>query len=100
MRPVTATRPITWPSSARERSRAIGSPRRAGVSVVVLGALMSPPRPRRKRDDDQAGAIPAPSTRWSRSPRGRWGGGLGPEVVLAPSPALRGVDPLFTVRTG
>src|SRR5688500_14252061 len=91
---------MTWPSSARAWSCAIGPAGRAGVSVVVLSALMSPPRPRRNREDGQQ----RPS---QRHPRGRVeapevGGAarLGPQVVPAPSRALGGIDLVFTIRTG
>src|SRR3954453_5725957 len=94
-----ATRPMTCPSSARAPSCAVGRPARARWSAVVLSALMSPPRPRRDREDDQQrpsqhhppGRVEAPEV-----------GGvsrLGPQVVPAPSLSLGGIDLVFTVWT-
>src|SRR5215207_9175909 len=91
---------MTWPSSARAWSCAIGNPWRAGWSAVVLSALMSPPRPRGDREDDQQrpsqhhppGRVEAPEVGGAAR--------LGPEVVPAPLLALGGIDLVFTIRTG
>src|SRR5215216_6603230 len=91
---------MTWPSSARAWSRAIGRTGRAGWSGMVLSALMSPPRPRRNRKDNQQRPSQHHPPRGVEAPEVGTAGGLGPEVVPAPSLALGGVDPFFTVRTG
>src|SRR3954454_23855872 len=90
---------MTWPSSARASSCAVGRPASVGWSTVVLSALMSPPRPRSNREDDQQrpsqhhppGRVEAPEVGGAT--------GLGPEVVPAPSLALGGIDLVFTIRT-
>src|SRR5688572_13660049 len=91
---------MTLPSSARASSCAVGRPASVGWSTVVLSALMSPPRPRSNREDDQQrpsqhhppGGVEAPEVGGTA--------GLGPEVVPAPLPALGGIDLVFTIRTG
>src|SRR4051812_23326213 len=97
---VTATSAMTWPSSALAWSCAIARTGRAGPSAVVLSALMSPPRPRRDREDDQQGPSQHHPPRRVEAPEVGGAAGLGPEVVPAPSLALCGVDPFFTARTG
>src|SRR3954452_1495609 len=91
---------MTWPSSARAWSCAIARPGRAGWSAVVLSVLMSPPRPRRKREDDQQGPSQHHPPRGVEAPEVRGSAWLGPEVVPAPSLALGGAGPFFTIRTG
>src|SRR5215212_11505968 len=90
---------MTRPSSARASSCAVGRPASVGWSTVVLSALISPPRPRRNREDDQQrpsqhhppGRVEAPEVGGAAR--------LGPEVVPAPSPSLGGIDLVFTIRT-
>ena len=73
---------------------------RAGSSLVVLKALMSPPGPRRNREDDQE----RPSQRHPpcrvEAPEVGAPAGLGPEVVPAPFAVVGGVDLVVTIRTG
>src|SRR3954466_11314938 len=91
---------MTWPSSARARSCAIGRPGSAGWSAVALSALMSPPRPRGDREDDQQRASQHHPPGRVEAPEVGGAAGLGPEVVPAPSLSLGGVDLVFTIRTG
>src|SRR4051794_9634345 len=91
---------MTWPSSARAWSCAIGSPWRAGSAAVVLSALMSPPRPWRKREDDQQGPSEHHPPGRVEAPEVGGAARLGPEVVPAPSLSRGGIDFVFTVRTG
>src|SRR4051794_23114674 len=91
---------MTWPSSARAWSCAIGSPWTAGWAAVVLSALMSPPRPRGDREDDQEGPAQHHPPGGVEAPEVGGAAGLGPEVVPAPSLALGGVALVFTIRTG
>src|SRR5215213_1871747 len=91
---------MTWPSSARSWSCAIGFPRRAGSSAVVLNVFMSPPRPWRDRKEDEE----RPS---QRHPPGRveppevgTAARLGPEVVPSPTALVGRVDFVFTVPAG
>src|SRR5215217_5534134 len=91
---------MTWPSSARAWSCAIGCPRRAGSLAVVSNVFMSSPRPWRDRKEDEE----RPS---QRHPPGRVeppevgaAAGLGPEVVPAPTAIFGGGDLVFTVGAG
>src|SRR5215204_6257545 len=91
---------MTWPSSARAWSCAIGSPWRAGWSAVVLSALMSPPRPRRNREGDEEGPSQHHPPGRVEAPEVGGAARLRPEVVPAPLLALGGIDLVFTIRTG
>src|SRR3954463_11311858 len=90
---------MTWPSSARAWSCAMGRTGSAGSPGMVLSALMSPPRPRRDREDDQQrpsqhhppGRVEAPEVGGASR--------LGPQVVPAPSLSPGGIDLVFTVWT-
>src|SRR5215208_5956488 len=70
------------------------------AAAGILSALMSPPRPRRDREEDQEGPSQHHPPGGVEAPEVGGATGLGPEVVPAPSLALGGVDPFFTVRTG
>src|SRR4051812_43979596 len=91
---------MTWPSSARAWSCAIARPGSAGWSAVALSVLMSPPRPRRDREEDQEGPSQHHPPGGVEAPEVGGAAWLGPEVVPAPSLAAREVDPFFTIRTG
>src|SRR5688572_1601424 len=91
---------MTWPSSAWAWSCAIGSPCGAGWSALVLSALMSPPRPRRNRDDDQQRPSQHHPPGRVEAPEVGGAAGLGPEVVPASSLVLGGIGFVFTIRTG
>src|SRR4051794_7334212 len=91
---------MTWPSSARAWSCAIGSPWRAGSAAVVLSALMSPPRPWRKREDDQQGPSQHHPPGRVEAPEVGGAPRLGPEVVPAPSLSHGRIDLIFTIRAG
>src|SRR5215207_8226742 len=91
---------MTWPSSARAWSCAIGNPWRAGWSAVVLSALMSPPRPRGDREGDQQRPSQHHPPGRVEAPEVGGAAGLRPEVVPASSLALGGIDLVFTIRTG
>src|SRR5215217_506470 len=91
---------MTWPSSARSWSCAIGCPRRAGSLAVVLNVFMSPPRPWRDRKEDEQ----RPS---QRHPPGRveppevgTAARLRPEVVPAPTALIGRLGFVFTVPAG
>src|SRR5918998_3081890 len=91
---------MTWPSSARAWSCAIGRPGSAGWSAVVSSALMSPPRPRRKREDDQQRPSQRHPPRRVEAPEIGGAARLGPEVIPASLMALGGTDLVFAIRTG
>src|SRR3954464_6177717 len=91
---------MTWPSSSCARSPAIAPPASAGVSEVVLSALISPPPREREGDHDEednpsqrhppCGVEPHEVGAAAR---------LGLKVVPAPSTGAV-VDVVFTRRIG
>src|SRR4051812_37590864 len=91
---------MTRPSSASGLVVCVGRPASVGCSTVVLSALMSPPRPRRNREDDQEGPSQHHPPGRVEAPEVGGAAGLGPEVVPAPLVALGGIDLVFTIRTG
>src|SRR5919112_764398 len=90
---------MTWPSRARAWSCAIGRPASVGWSAVVLSALMSPPRPRRNREEDQQGPSEHHPPGRVEAPEVGGAAGLGPEGVPASSLALGGIALVLTIRT-
>src|ERR671916_2907875 len=91
---------MTWPSSARAWSCAVGRPASVGWSAVVLSALMSPPRPRRNREGDEQWPSQRHPPRRVEAPEIGGAARLGPEVIPASLLALGGTDLVFAIRTG
>src|SRR5215208_6151165 len=95
-----ATKPMTWPSSARVSSCAVGRAASVGWSAVVLSVLMSLPGPRRNREGDQQRPCQHHPPGRVEAPEVGAPARLGPEVVPAPLLAFGGIDLVFTIRTG
>src|SRR3954454_4479132 len=72
----------------------------AGSPGMVLSAFMSPPRPRRDREEDQKGPSQHHPPRRVEAPEVRGPAGLRPEVVPAAFAAVGRIDRVSTIRTG
>src|SRR5215211_9372042 len=91
---------MTWPSSARASSCAVGRPASVGWAAGVLSALMSPPRPWRNREDDKQRPSQHHPPGRVEAPQVGGAARLGPEVIPPPLLARDGIDLVFTIRTG